>query len=367
MLDQSFKSLHNGDRIKGIITAVTPSEIHVDLGVKYTGILPYDEVALEIEDGADNYKVGNEIDVVVAKVSDREGMVTLSRKKFNLEKNWEIIETAFSEKTDLEGVIADAVKGGAVINYRTNRIFVPFSQLTNELRKAAEEGTIKGTAVTFRIIDADEQKHRAVGSVKVPFNEKRKAAKEAFFENLEVGAKFTGTVKSFVNFGAFIDLGPVDGMVHITELSWARIKHPSDVLKIGDKVDVYVKAYDPETRKISLGYKTEESNPWNILANNYKVDDVVKATVVGFTPFGAFATVIPGIDGLIHISQIAAKQVAKAADVLTLGQEVDVKITEIDYEKKRVSLSIRALLPEVAEEEAVEAEAAAEAETADAE
>ena len=360
MLDQSFKNLHNGDRITGIITAIMPTEIHVDLGVKYTGVLPYEDVQADIAEGK-TYNVGDEIDVVVAKVSDREGVVTLSRKKFNLEKNWELIEKAFNDKTNLEGTIADAVKGGAIINYKTNRVFIPFSQLTSELKKASEEGTLKGKEVTFKIVDVDSHKHRAVGSVRESFLETRRALRESFYENIEIGAKYHGTVKSFVTFGAFVDLGGVDGMIHITEISWAHIKHPSDVLKIGQEVDVYVKAYDPETRKISLGYKTEETNPWKIFEENYKVDDVVKATVVSFTPFGAFANIITGIDGLIHISQIANKQVSKPADVLTIGQEVDVKIIEIDLEKKRVSLSIRALLPEVVEEAEVEAEAEAAA------
>ena len=353
MLDQSFKNLHNGERITGIITSVTPSEIHVDLGVKYTGVLPYEDVEADLAEGK-TYNVGDEIEVVVAKVSDREGVVTLSRKKFNLEKNWEIIEKAYADKTNLQGIIADAVKGGAIVNYKMNRVFIPFSQLTSELKKASEEGTIKGREVTFKIVEVDSQKHRVLGSVRESFLEARRAVRESFYENIEIGAKYHGTVKSFVSFGAFVDLGGVDGMIHITEISWSHIKHPSDVLKIGQEVDVYVKAYDPETHKISLGYKTEESNPWKIFEENYKVDDVVKATIVGFTPFGAFANIISGIDGLIHISRIANKQVSKPSDELTIGQEVDVKIIEIDFEKKRVSLSIRDLLPEVQEEAAVE-------------
>lgn len=361
MLNQSFKSLHNGDRIKGIITSVTPTELHVDLGVKYTGVLPYEDVAADIAEGT-AFNVGDEIEVAVAKVNDRDGVVTLSRKKFNLEKNWKLVEKAFEEKTELEGVIADAVKGGAIINYKGERVFIPFSQLTSDLKKASEDGSIKGKEVTFKILDVDSQKHRAVGSIREPYLEKRKALREEFYENIEVGAKYHGVVKSFVSFGAFVDLGAVDGMIHITEISWAHIKHPSDVLKIGQEVDVYVKAYDPETKKISLGYKTEESNPWKIFEENFKVDDVVKVTVVGFTQFGAFASIIPGIDGLIHISQIANKQVAKPADELKIGQEVDAKIIEIDLEKKRISLSIRALLPEVVEAEAVEAEAEAKTE-----
>ncbi len=173
-----------------------------------------------------------------------------------------------------------------------------------------------------------------------------------FWDEINVGDKFTGTVKSLTGYGAFVDLGGVDGMVHISELSWQKIKNPSEVVLVGDTIEVFVKAVDKEKRKISLGYKKEDENPWTIFNNNYKVEDVVKVTIVSMTTYGAFARIIPGIDGLIHISQIANKHIAKPQDELTVGQEVEAKITAIDNDKKRVSLSIRALLePEVKEEE----------------
>lgn len=196
-----------------------------------------------------------------------------------------------------------------------------------------------------------------MGSIRVVQRELRKAAQEKFWKTVAIGKVYKGAVKSITSYGVFVDLGGVDGMVHISELSWKRIKHPSDVVKVGDVLEVYVKDLDTESKKISLGYKKTEDDPWFILKNTYQVGDVVKAKIVSVTTFGAFAQVIPGVDGLIHISQIANQRIEKVSDVLKVGQEVDVKITEIDFEKKRVSLSMRALLQEEeAQEQAQESE-----------
>ena len=218
------------------------------------------------------------------------------------------------------------------------------------------ECAFQGKEVSFRIIEIGRG-HRAVGSIRSVLKEQRKAAEDKIWENIAVGDRFTGTVKSLTSYGAFVDIGGVDGMIHISELSWQRIKNPSEVVLVGDTVEVYVKALDTEKRKISLGYKKPEDNPWVIFENNYKVGDTVKVTIVSMTTYGAFARIIPGIDGLIHISQIANKHVAKPQDELTVGEEVEAKIIAVDSEKKRVSLSIRALLePEAPAEEAPAAE-----------
>ena len=240
------------------------------------------------------------------------------------------------------------------------RVFVPASQAT--LSRGEDLNQLMGTEVRFRIIEVNRQRRRAVGSIRSVLREDRKAAQEKFWENIEEGQQFTGKVKSLTNFGAFVDLGGVDGMVHISELSWNRIKHPSEVLTVGDTAQVYIKALDRENGKISLGYKRPEDNPWEKMRNEYPVGTVCDAKVVGLTQFGAFATVTPGIDGLIHISQIADRRIEKPQDVLKVGDVVKVKITEIDFEKHRVSLSIRALL----EEQQAAADAAAAAAPEDA-
>ena len=344
MLDQSFKTLHTGERVIGIISAVTPAEIHVDLGTKHTGILPYDEIT---EDGGvdlcEMFKVGDEIEVVPIKFNDAEGVVHLSKKRLDSSKNWGTIVEAESEHAILEGTVKEIVKGGVVITCNNVRVFVPASQ-TGVPKDEPLDG-LKGKKVSFKIIEINDQRKRAVGSIKLAQRSERKKAVEEFYATVEVGQKFTGVVRSLTSFGAFVNLGPVDGMVHITELFWGRPKDPSEVLKVGDKIDVYVKAINVEKKRISLGYKTEENNPWNIFVANYKVGDDIKVKVVSLMPFGAFAEIIPGVDGLIHNSQLAAKPVAAPASVVAVGDEVEVKIIAVDEERKRISLSRRALLP----------------------
>ena len=268
----------------------------------------------------------------------------LSKKLYDAHKGWFDIAQAKDSQEILEGVVTDAIRGGVLVLTNAVKIFIPAS--LSGVPRGEDVAQLKGQTVKFRIIDVNPQRRRAVGSIRSVLREERKAAREALWANIEEGQVYTGKVKSLTTYGAFVDIGGVDGMIHITELSWNRIKHPQDILSIGDEVEVYVKAVDKENKKISLGYKKAEDNPWLKLQNEYPVDSVVKAKIVGLTSFGAFANIIEGIDGLIHISQIANKRISKPADVLKIGEEVEVKITEIDSEKKRVSLSIRALLPD---------------------
>jgi len=248
----------------------------------------------------------------------------------------------------LTGKVTEVVKGGVIVLYNGIRVFIPASQAV--ANRGDDLEALKGQDVQFRIIEVNRQRRRAVGSIRSVLREQRKAAQAKFWESVEEGQEFTGTVKSLTNFGAFVDLGGVDGMIHISELSWNRIKHPSEVVSVGDTVQVYVKSLDRENGKISLGYKKKEDNPWEILKNEYPVGTVCDATVVGMTTFGAFAKILPGIDGLIHISQIADRRIEKPQDVLKVGDVVKVKITDIDFDKKRVSLSIRALLEDQSED-----------------
>ena len=268
----------------------------------------------------------------------------LSKKLYDARKGWFDIAQAKDSQEILEGVVTDAIRGGVLVLTNAVKIFIPAS--LSGVPRGEDVAQLKGQTVKFRIIDVNPQRRRAVGSIRSVLREERKAAREALWANIEEGQVYTGKVKSLTTYGAFVDIGGVDGMIHITELSWNRIKHPQDILSIGDEVEVYVKAVDKDNKKISLGYKKAEDNPWLKLQNEYPVGSVVKAKIVGLTSFGAFANIIDGIDGLIHISQIANKRISKPADVLKIGEEVEVKITEIDAEQKRVSLSIRALLPD---------------------
>lgn len=344
MLEESLSKMSNDQRVKGTIVGVTPTDIQVDIGRKQTGYIKYDEWSYDPNvDPAQEAKVGDEVDCVIMKTNDAEGTIMLSKRRFDSANAWSELEEASESGEILEGTVTDINKGGVIATTEKSiRVFIPGS-LATESRGQALDSLLK-TKVRFKIIEVNKQRKRAVGSIKAVIKEERKAAKEKFWETAEVGQKYTGVVKSLTSYGAFVDIGGVDGMIHISELSWKRIKHPSEVLNVGDTVEVYIKSL--ENNRISLGYKKDEDNPWVILQNTYDVGDVVECKIVGMTTFGAFANIIPGIDGLIHISQIADRHIDKPDDVLSEGEVVKAKITEIDYDKKRVSLSIRALLDE---------------------
>ncbi len=351
-LDESFKRIYTGNRVKGYITAVNDAEAVVDVGTKHTGYVPLSELTDDPSLKAkDVVNVGDEVELIVIKVNDAEGIVTLSKKRVDALVGFDNIIKAKEEGTVLSGVVVGVIKGGVLVSYNGTKVFVPASQATLRREDKLEE-LVKKT-VEFKIIEVNEQRGRAVGSIKEVAKANKTAAQAKFWESANVGDVIKGQVKSITDFGVFVDLGGIDGMVHRTELSWTRIKHPSDVVKVGDTLEVYIKELDKEKNRISLGYRKAEDNPWETFKAKYNVDDVVKATVVSITPFGAFAQIIPGIDGLIHISQIANQRVSKVADLLTVGQEVEAKITEIDIENQRISISMRALLPEepAAEEE----------------
>lgn len=351
LLDQSFKSTYTGEKVTGIVTGIAPNEITVDIGTKHAGYLPVaeftDDPAANI---AEMVHKGDKIELMVVRVNDVEGTVMLSKKRLDAIAGFEKVMNAVDTGEILEGVVVDVVKGGVLALTNGVKVFIPASQAT--ISRGQDLNTLLKQKVEFKILEVNRQRRRAVGSIRAVLSEQRKKLEEKFWEDVEVGKHYTGTVKSLTSYGAFVDLGGVDGMVHISELSWQRIKHPSQVVKEGDVVEVYVKDIDPEKKKISLGYKKTEDNPWVVLANTYQEGDVATVKIVSMTTFGAFAQLIPGVDGLIHVSQIANERVGKPSDVLSVGQEVRVKVTEIDYENKRVSLSIRALLSD--EEEAAQ-------------
>ena len=366
MLEKSIKTLNTGEKVTGVVTGITPTEIYVDLGTKHAGYIPVSELtddpAVKVEDLV---HVGDEIETYVMRVNDQEGVVTLSKKRLDTVKSWEDIEQAKEDRTTVEGVVTEENKGGVVVNIKGVRVFVPASQ-TGLPRDTPMSQLVK-QKVRLRITEVNRARKRVVGSIRAVEAEERAAKAAEVWENIEEGKHYAGTVKSLTSYGAFVDIGGVDGMVHISELSWSRIKHPSEVVSVGDTVDVYVISFDKEKKKISLGMKDRSQDPWTVFTDKYQVGDVANVRVVKLMTFGAFAEIVPGVDGLIHISQIADHRIDKPGDVLHEGDMVDVKIIDIDYEKKKVSLSIRALLEAAPVEEAEAEEAPVEEEIPEAE
>ena len=347
-LEESLKSMNSDQKVKGTVTGVNPSEIQVDIGRKQTGYVSVSEYSNDPNaDPSKELKIGDVLDLIILKTNDAEGTVALSKKRFDAGKAWNDIIRSEEEGTVLEGKVIEVIKGGVLVIAGGARVFIPGS-LTGLPRSVALDGLLHQN-VRFRVIEVNKPRRRAVGSIRAVQQEERKGAEQAFWTEAEVGKTYHGKVKSLVSYGAFVDIGGLDGMVHISELSWGRIKDPSEVVKVGDEVDVYIKSLDPEKKKISLGYRRAEDNPWEQLRTNFPVGSAAEATVVSFTSFGAFARVLPGVDGLIHISQIADRRVEKPQDELSIGQTVNVKIVGIDFDKRRVSLSIRALLEDGAE------------------
>ena len=349
LLEQSIKTLNTGDKVIGTVINIGNTEIQVDLGTKHAGYIPYDEVSADPSvKPEDILHIGDEIEVFVVRVNDQEGTVQLSKKKLDGLKIWDEMAAYAEEKTTIEGVITEENKGGLVATHKGIRVFIPASQ--SGVAKGGDMSVMVGKTVQLKVTEVNRARRRVIGSIRAVSSEARKAAQEKIWAEIEKGKKYHGTVKSLTSYGAFVDIGGVDGMVHVSELSWNHIKTPAEVVKVGDEIDVYVISFDPEKKKISLGYKTAEMNPWNQFMTKYSIGDVVDAKVVKLMTFGAFAEILPGVDGLIHISQIADRRIGKPEDVLSEGQDVKVKITDVDAENKRISLSIRALLETPAED-----------------
>ena len=350
MLEKSFKTLNTGEKVTGIVTAIGPTEVQVDLGCKQAGYIAIDELSADPNaKPEDIVKVGDEIETYIIRVNDVEGYAMLSKKRLDAVKVWEDIEDARENKVTLEGKVTEENKGGIVVNVKGVRVFVPASQSGQP--RGAELSEMIGQTVSLRITEVNRARRRVVGSIRAVAYEARAAAQAEIWNNIEEGKRYTGTVKSMTSYGVFVDIGGVDGMVHISELSWSRIKNPAEVVSVGDTLDVYVISFDAEKRKISLGVKDRSCNPWDKFMETYKVGDVANVRIVKLMTFGAFAEVVPGVDGLIHISQIADRRIEKPGDVLSEGQMVDAKITAVDEEKQKISLSIRALLAPAAVEE----------------
>ena len=343
MLEKSIKTLHTGEKVSGIVTSITATEVSVDLGTKQSGYIPIGEFLDETNTNIDDVvKIGDTIESFVMRVNDVEGMVMLSKRRLDAIKNWDIIEAAKDSRAIVEGIVTEENKGGVVVNVKGVRVFVPASQ--TGLPKSSPMADLVKKTIKLRITEVNASRRRVVGSIRAVAADERREKSDRLWSEIETGKQYSGVVKSMTSYGVFVDIGGVDGMIHISELSWTRIKQPSEVMSVGDEVSVYVLSFDKENRKISLGYKRNEDNPWTRFTTGNAIGDVVKVKIVKMMPFGAFAEIIPGVDGLIHISQITDHRIGLPSEILSNGQVVDVKITEIDNDRKKVSLSIKALI-----------------------
>jgi 4-hydroxy-3-methylbut-2-enyl diphosphate reductase len=343
MLNKSFKTLNTGEKVTGIVTAITPTEVQVDVGAKQAAYIKLSELSDDPDaKPEDIVHVGDQIETYIVRVNDVEGYAELSKKRLDAVKVWENIEKAVDDKTIVEGTVTEINKGGVVVSVKGVRVFVPASQ--SGMPRGADLETMVKQKVRLRIIEVNRARRRVVGSIRAVEQEERQEKQAEIWASIEEGKHYQGVVKSMTSYGVFVDIGGVDGMVHISELSWSRIKNPAEVCKVGDAMDVYVISFDADKKRISLGVKDHNVDPWNTFMNQYQVGDVANVRIVKLMTFGAFAEVVPGVDGLIHISQIADHRIDKPEDVLSEGQEVDAKIIAIDEDKKKISLSIRALL-----------------------
>ena len=352
--------IYVGATVTGTVMAISENEISLDLGDKLTGVITRDQITDSNDVKlSEIFKIGDAVEASVISKSDVDGIAILSKKKVDVVKNWQKIVDYAQSQEIVNAKITKSTKGGVIASIEGVDVFVPASM--TGIAKDGDMSALVGTTQEVKVVEIKEDRRRAIASIKAVLSEKKKQAKEAFWANLSEGAEFEGPVKSLTSYGAFVDLGGVDGLVHITELSWKRLKHPNEVVKVGDVIKVFVKSFDKEANRISLGHKTVDQNPWTIFKNQYSEGSVASVKIVGVTTFGAFAEIVPGVDGLIHISQIADRKIDSVANVLKVGDIVDAQITGIDDEKQKVSLSIRALLSEGEEVEEAAEEATEEA------
>lgn len=343
LLEESFKNLSSDKIIKGNVVNITPSEILVDIGRKQSGIIPINELSFEsFEKPEDIVKIGDEVEVIITKTNDNEGVVMLSKKRVDSFKSWDEIKNCFDNNSNLDCKVTKIIKGGLIANYKGARIFIPASRALENKSESLED--LQNKQITVKILEFDRKRRRVVASRKAVLEDEKQKAREKLWDSLKEGQHINGTVTGVTSYGAFVDIGGMDGLLHVSEMSWDKVKSPSEFTKVGDKLDVYIKSLDKQKGKVSLGHKDPEANPWNIIKRDYPVDCIVEVKITSLTSFGAFAQIIPGVEGLIHISQISTKRIDKPQDVLKVGDSAMAVITNVDVENHKVGLSIKKLL-----------------------
>lgn len=357
LYENSLKKLEEGTVVEGTVVDIVGDDIFVDLGYKADGIIPKDEFSYKDEHPASKYKAGDKISAYILKMNNGQGNVLLSTKRLQRKKLQEEFEVAVKEDKAIEAKVVDVVNGGVIAENGATKIFIPQGQLAERVE---DLNTVRGKNLVIKIIEYKPEKRKIIGSERKVVKEMKDMQEAQTWATVEEGKVIKGVVRQLTDYGAFVDIGGVDGLLHISEISWKLIKHPSEVLKVGQEIEVKVLKVDKENRRIALGYRKAEDNPWANL--NLQVGDVVEGKVVSLKPFGAFVEVNNGLEALVHISNITHKRISKPQDVLELGQIVEAKVLEIDVDKKRIELSIRELEgvseanPEVTPENSEESE-----------
>lgn len=338
LYENSLKKLEEGTVVEGTIVDIAGNDIFVDLGYKADGVIPYDEFTYGNEKPADNYKVGDKITAYILKMNNGQGNILLSRKRLEVKKIREDFENSVKEDRPVDAKVVDVVNGGVIAETGNIKIFVPQTQLA---KRNVELVEYRGRSLALKIIEYDPSKRKIIGSERKLVNEERQQMSDKLWSEIKEGETRKGVVRQLTEYGAFIDLGGSDALLHISEISWKPIKHPSEVLKVGQEIEVKVLKVDKENKKISLGYRKPEDNPWANI--KYQVGDIVTGKVVSMKPFGAFVELEDGLEALVHISNITVRRIAKPQDALELGEEVKAKVVEVALDKKRIELSIREL------------------------
>ena len=372
LIDGTVTDFDEGDLVNGTVVKIERDEVLVDIGYKSEGVIPARELSIRKDvNPAEIISLGEDVEALVLQKEDKEGRLVLSKKRAEYERAWKAVEDKFNAGETVEGEVIEVVKGGLILDIGL-RGFLPASLV--DLRRVKDLGTFMGTRIEARVIEMDRNRNNVVLSRRIVLEEARKAERQDILGKLQVGMKLKGNVSSIVEFGAFVDLGGIDGLVHISELSWNHVNHPSEVVKVGQEVEVQVLDVDLNRERISLGLKQTSEDPWRVLVSKYPVDAIIEGTVTKLVTFGAFVDLGNGVEGLVHISEMAKQHVTAPSQVCKVGDVVQVKVMEIDLDRRRISLSMKAAaetlgidieVTPLPEEERAAAEAAAAAAEAD--
>jgi small subunit ribosomal protein S1 len=351
LIDGTITDFDEGDLVNGTVVKIEHDEVLVDIGFKSEGVIPARELSIRKDaDPSEVVSLGDKLEALVLQKEDKDGRLVLSKKRAEYERAWNRIEEKFNSGENVEGEVIEVVKGGLILDIGL-RGFLPASLV--DLRRVKDLTAYLGTEIEARVIEMDRNRNNVVLSRRVLLEEGRKNERAEILEKLSKGMRLKGTVSSIVDFGAFVDLGGIDGLIHISELSWSHVNHPSEVVKVGEEVEVEVLDVDLQRERISLGLKQTTEDPWTKLVETYPVGTIVDGKVTKIVPFGAFIELGANVEGLVHISEMAMRHIDSPAQVVKVGDVVKVKVMDVNVERRRISLSMKAAAEDLGIEIAV--------------